>query len=605
MNMKKTVLCVFAAAAAVAVGAVEKPLVRLGGYIGERFDVCLKGNVLKLDLEKDFFAPFIARDRSGGFVGLGKHADAAVHYAWNTKDPAAIAHKEKVIGFIIANQLEDGYTGCHAEAYRLSKLWDIHEMGFIIQGLLSDWELFGNRAALEAAKKNVDYVIGRWKTMPDNWEMTYITDRETTLGFGFGTARLYAATKDEKYRPFLRRERSLDLWDDPITVGRDKMIYGQAYGYTGTCLEQLELYRHDRKDAYLGPSMRALDFQTKGDGLLITGNGGICECWTDDQDGEGCVGETCNATFALLFWDSLYRLGVADRAMLGDLMERCIYNALFAAMSEDGRRLRYYTPLNGEREYWPNDLYCCPNNFRRAMSRLPEYVFYNAEGELTVNLYTSCSAVVDTGAAKVKLEMHTDYPRDGKIALKLDPEREECFALRLRVPRWVKKPSVKINGMEVTYPYEPGQLLNLTRIWRKGDRVDIDFPMEVRTVLGRKRQSGRFAVMRGPLVYALDTRSVAAFRKMDPYKAQTILMMDPRRLTYKGDERIGAVVSTVDWAVGIDDVTVDEGRESKNVSAVELRPYWHEDCTLTYYRAPNIKRDCRDHDELLGSGAGR
>ena len=41
------------------------------------------------------------------------------------------------------------------------------------------------------------------------------------------------------------------------------------------------------------------------DGLLINGSGGIAECRTDDQDGEGAVGETCNVAFELMFWDRL------------------------------------------------------------------------------------------------------------------------------------------------------------------------------------------------------------------------------------------------------------------------------------------------------------
>ena len=125
-------------------------------------------------------------------------------------------------------------------------------MGFIIQGLVSDWELFGNRAALDAARRNVDYIIGNWAKMPDNWEMKFITDRETTLGFGYGVARLYANTKDERYRRFLCNERSLGDWNDPIVLGRDKMIYGQAYGYLGTCLEQLELYSWDPRPEHRG-----------------------------------------------------------------------------------------------------------------------------------------------------------------------------------------------------------------------------------------------------------------------------------------------------------------------------------------------------------------
>ena len=571
--------------------------VKIGGAIGERFETSLRGNFMKLDLENDFFRPFVERTKTGGFIGLGKNADAAVHYAANTRDPDVVARKGKIIDFIVKNQLADGYTGFFAPEARLSKLWDIHEMGFIVQGLLSDWELFGNRAALEAAKRNVDYVLARWKDLPDNWEMTYITDRETTLGFGYGVARLYAATKDERYRSFLRNERALDDWNQPIVIGRDRMIYGQAYGYTGTCLEQLELYRYDPRPRYLETSLRALDFQVRGDGVLIDGNGGICECWTDDQDGEGCVGETCNVAFELLFWDALLRLGVADRALLGDLMERAVYNALFAAMSEDGRRLRYYTPLNGDRKFWPNDLYCCPNNFRRAMSRLPEYLFYAEERSVFANLYTACEAEMKVGGTGLLIREETDYPKDGRVKFTLDPDEATCFAFKVRIPRWARKPSVKVNGLEVTYKYGPGEFLCLPKVWKKGDTVELDFPMQVRTVLGRKRQSGRFAVMRGPVVYALDTHKVDAFRDMDPYCAQTEMMLDPNDLVYH-DGLIRARISTQNWAVGIADASVD-GKVPENVRIVDLQPFRCENVNLTYFRAPNIKADCREEDEIF------
>lgn len=600
----KTAAIAIAAFAVLPALAAEPPSVRVGGAIGERFETCMRGNFLKCDLENDFFRPFVERKGgAGGFVGLGKHADAAVHFAKNSGDPEVVAAKEKIVGFIVGNQLPDGYTGFFAEEDRLKRHWDIHEMGFIVQALMSDWELFGNRTALDAAKRNVDYVLDRWNGMPDNWEITWLTDRETTLGFGFGAARLYAATKDERYRSFLRVQRGLDDWDCPIVVGRDRMLYGQAYGYAGTCLEQLELYRWDPAPRYLRASLRALDFQTRGDGLLIDGNGGVAECWTNDQDGEGDVGETCNVAFELLFWDALARLGVADRALLGDLMERAVYNALFGATSADGRRVRYYTPLNGERKFWKGDTYCCPNNFRRAMSRLPEYLLYSSDHAVLANLYTACEAelsVVGDGGEPVKVRIveDTDYPRSGRIRFAIDPEKSVSFAFKVRVPRWCRSPSVRINGMRVPYKFRPGQVLDLPKAWKSGDVVELDFPMEVRTVRGRKRQSGRFAVMRGPVVYSLDTKKVREFEGVHPHDAQTVLMMDPNRLEYR-DGKVEAVISTTPWAVGVDDVAVDQGREAENVRRVWLEPFASESVNLTYFRAPNIEEDCRDEDELL------
>ena len=571
--------------------------------MGDRFETCLKGNFLKLDLEKDFFRPFEERcGKAGEFIGLGKNADAAVHFAANTHDPVVMAVKDRIIEFIIGNQLPDGYTGFFSEESRLAKEWDLHEMGFIVQALMADWELFGNRKALESARRNVDYVLDRWKSLPDGWGRTWLTDRELALGFGFGVARLYAATKDRKYLSFLRNERTLDAWNDPIVIGRDKMLHGQAYGYTGTCLEQLELYGFDPSPRYLETSLRVLDFQTRGDGVLIDGNGGICECWTNDQDGEGCVGETCNVTYELLLWDALYRLGVADRSLLGDLMERAVYNALFAAMSEDGRRLRYYTPLNGERKFWPNDLYCCPNNFRRAMSRLPEYLFYADDRSIAANLYTDCEAEFTVGKKSVRVREETDYPKSGIVRFTIDVDEPTSFDFKVRVPRWSKHSTARVNGQAVAAICRPGRLLELPRVWRKGDCIELDFPMAVRTVRGRKRQSGRFAVMRGPVVYAMNTREVKAFADKSAHEVQSVMMMDPKQLE-EVETGIRAVVSTAEWAVGVADMSVDQGKAPKNVCAVLLKPFWHEKMDLTYYRAPNIEADCREDDELFGPHA--
>ena len=595
--MRHAVTLACAAALAASVGAAPEPSVKTAGAIGDRFALTVRGNFMKLDLEKDFFRPFSERTAKGGFIGLGKLADAAVHLAWNSGEADVVARKEKIVSFIVDNQLPDGYTGYFCPESRLCKLWDIHEMGFIIQGLVSDWELFGNRAALEAARRNVDYIVDRWGSMPDNWELKFITDRETTLGFGYGVARLYANTRDERYRGFLRNERALDDWNDPIVIGRDKMIYGQAYGYLGTCLEQLELYAWDPRPEYLVPARRAMDFMVHGDGLLIDGTGGIAECWTNDQDGEGHVGETCTITFQLHVYDKLIRLGLADAALLGDMMERAVYNALFAAQSRDGRLLRYYTPLNGVRKFWRDDVYCCPNNFRRAISRLPEYVFYAKENSISANLYTECTAKLDVGSTKVAVREETDYPKSGAVKFTFDPEREASFSFKVRVPRWCRRPRVTVNGDLVTYKYRPGQMLCIPRVWRKGDVVELDFPMEVRTVRGRKRQSGRFAVMRGPVVYALDTRSVDVFKDWAPYDVQSEISMDPKQLEYK-DGKVFAVISTQHWAVGIANYSVD-GHNPDNVRRVELKPFEDEDNTLTYFRAPNIEDDVVDEDEIF------
>ena len=573
--------------------------VRLNGPLGRRVALTATNNLMKIDLEDAFFRPFREKKSPEGFIGLGKLLDGAVYLAKYMNDPAVTARKCEIARVLAETQGEDGYIGYFASPARLRALWDLHEMGFILQGLVSDWELFGEKRSLEAARKAADYIMRNWGTLPDGWEFNFITDRETTLGLGHGFIRLAAATGERKYLDFARNERALLDWNAPIVLGRNKMFYGQAYGYLGTALEQLELYGQEANPKLLRTTFRALDHMTRNDGLLIDGTGGIAECWTDDQDGEGCVGETCLITFQFLFYDRLLRLGQGDAAQLGDLMERLALNALPAAQSRDGRRLRYYTPLNGHRKYWGSDSYCCPNNFRRAMGRLPGYVYYEKDGAILANLFEASAAQLDVGTAKVSVTCETDYPVSGKIAYTLDPERPAQFAFMFRLPRWCKAPSVSVNGKHVTYPCAPGEILSLPRVWKKGDRISIDFPMEIRCVKGRKRQSGRFAVMRGPLLYALDTNRVKTLEKAHPLDAATLIKIDPAQLVFKENADGGrsalcgtaiatrANVISCGWCV------------APNDPEALLTEFADEDNTLTYFRTPYPQSELLVDDELL------
>jgi hypothetical protein len=61
-----------------------------------------------------------------------------------------------------------------------------------------------------------------------------------------------------------------------------------------------------------------------------------------------------------------------------------------------------------------------------------------------------------------------------------------------------------VNGKSVGEEIPGGQFYTIRRQWKPGDRVQLDMPMTWRFVKGRKAQSGRVAVMRGPMVFCLN-----------------------------------------------------------------------------------------------------
>jgi hypothetical protein len=503
------------ARAADALASVDLRQIHVDGEIGRRIDVTLHNNLLAINVEKDFLAPFRDRKAKDGYVGLGKLIDAAVWLAAYSGDERAIALKNHLVAETIKLQGPDGYVGMFAPPARMWRLWDIHEMGYIIYGLVSDYRYFGQERSLAAARKAADYIVDRWPTKPADWDRTTgVATHVSVTGLERTLLALSAASGDHRYRDFCVHQRALPEWNLPIVIGRRALIEGHVYAYVTRCLAQLELYRSQPDASLLLPTRRAIDFMTAGDAMAITGGVGQCEIWTNDQDVRGDLGETCATAYQLRLYDSLLRLEGDSR--YGDLMERTIYNALFAAQSPDGRRIRYYCPAEGDRQYHPTDAYCCPCNFRRIIAELPTMVYYRTGAGLAVNLYSASQVKTALGdGVSLVLRQETDYPNSGHVVLHVDPSRPTDFPLKLRIPRWCDKARVAVNGKTVAPAPATGNFLTIERRWKPGDQVVLEMPMDWRLVAGRKRQAGRAAVMRGPMIFCLDPSQNPATAKKD------------------------------------------------------------------------------------------
>lgn len=489
--------------------------VKVGGEIGRRIAITISNNLLRLDADRDFLRPFSENPRKGEYIGLGKTLDATVRFAAYTVDMRVDALRKHFVAEIIKSQEADGYIGTLPPARRIKGLWDVHEMGYVIWALLADYRYFGDADALAAARKAADYLLKNWSVLPPDWGVgAEVAPHVAFTGIERTMLALHRVTGEKAYLDFVTKTRALPEWDLGVVIGRRQGIEGHVYAYLARCLAQLELLRLHPSAALLRPSQRALDFMTQRDGMLITGSCGQCEIWTDDQDGRGDVGEACALAYQLRVYDSLLRHNAEAR--MGDLMERVIFNALFASQSPDGRRLRYFAPLEGNRVYWKTDTYCCPCNFRRIVAELPTFVFYRASDGITVNLYTPAEATLKlAGNLMVRLRQETDYPNSGRIRIGVEPAQPVTFVLRLRVPAWAAQARVQVNGRTVDDAVRPGTFLQVGRKWSAGDQVTLDLPMNWRFVKGRQRQAGRVAVMRGPQVFCLDPTQNVALADLD------------------------------------------------------------------------------------------
>ena len=568
----------------------------VGGEIGRRIDVTAANNLLVLDADGEFLAPLKKRTRKSGYVGLGKLIDSLVRFAAHTGDQRVLDRKKHVVAETISTQEPDGYIGLFAPEARMWSLWDVHEMGYIVYGLASDHKYFGEERSLAAARKLADYIIKRWAAEPQRGVgEDSINTHMAVTGLERALLLLHERTGDRRYVDFCVNQRRLPEWDLPIVRGRWGKIEGHAYAYFAHCSAQLWLNRLQPADGLLAQSRRTMDFLTAGDGLTIGGATGYHECWHDSQDGQIHLGETCATAYMLRLLDDLIRLEGDSR--YGDVAERAIYNSLFAAQSPDGRKIRYYTPFDGPRVYYPKDSYCCPNNYRRIVADLPGMIYYASGDGLAVNLYTPSTAELKLpGGEALSVKQETDYPNSGKVTLRVDPAAAREFTLALRIPGWCKGAKVWVGGKPCEGPIRAGAFYELRRQWRPGDKVELEMPMSWRFVKGRKAQAGLVAVMRGPLLFCLNP---AGNEKLSDVNLRIITL---KPSTLKGplpDDTVrpGGLACRVDaWSPGC------WYPHAKPDLALTLTEYPDPAGQATYFHVPNPEDKRFVDDELLTEG---
>lgn len=591
--------------------------VKVGGEIGRRIDVTVTNNLLALNVDRDFVAPFkVEREkRSGSYIGMGKLIDAAVRLAAYTGGERVKTLKQHLASEAVAAQEADGYIGTMPPARRIWALWDIHEMGYLVYGLTMDYRFFGEKRSLDAARKLADYIITRWEAAPPKepspWDITL---HMGVTGIENAMLALHQEAGEARYLDFVTKTRKLRDWDAHIVTGRWGPVEGHAYAHLCRCIAQLRLDRL-RPDARLWqPTRDVLKFITQQDGLTITGECGDHECWHDTQEGTINLGETCATAYLIRWLDELLRR--EGDSLYGDLMERALYNGLFASQSPDGRQIRYYAPFEGPRSYFKGDTYCCPNNYRRIIAELPGMICYRSGEGLLVNLYTASEVKVDlarsgtasrsvsrsggdgSGSASapsisVSIRQETDYPNSGHVVIHVEPSKPATFPVLLRIPRWCANPTMTVNGTAVSQPVKSGAFFSLNREWKPGDRVELDMPMPWRLVKGRKAQAGRVAIMRGPQVFCLNPSRIKALANVD----LKLLVIDPG--TVEGpvaDDSVrpgGQACRVKAWGPGA------WYPQAKPGFTLELTEFADPGGEVTYFKVPNPKAKEFVEDELI------
>ncbi len=89
------------------------------------------------------------------------------------------------------------------------------------------------------------------------------------------------------------------------------------------------------------------------------------------------------------------------------------------------------------------------------------------------------ATLTNDAAGRVRLEQITNYPFDGRVRLRVDPEHPASFGLRIRIPSWAGRVEATINGAVIP-GVGAGEFLTVNREWRSGDELTLNIPLQTK-----------------------------------------------------------------------------------------------------------------------------
>jgi len=404
---------------------------------------------------------------------------------------------------------------------------ELYNLGHLYEAAVAHYQATGKRTLLDIALKSADLVN---KDFGNDKIKVYPGHQVIEMGL----VKLYRVTGEKKY---------LDLARFFLDIRGPK---GQQYNQANLKpVDQTEAVGHSVRATYMysgmadiaaiendAPYLNAITkiwanlvyekmYLTGGIGAS-GGNEGFADPFVLPNMSAYC--ETCASIGDIFFNHRLFLLHGQSKYI--DILEKTLYNSMLSGVSLSADRFFYPNPLesNGQhlRQAWFGCA-CCPSNVARFVPAIPGYVYAVTDKELYVNLFISNDANITLGNRKLRITQKANFPWDGKVEILVNPETSSKFTLMIRIPGWAQNEAlpgglykfadqdtepviVKVNGEVSELKLKDGYAA-ISRRWRSGDRVEVEFPMPVRKVIADERvkeDKNKIAFQRGPVIYCAE-----------------------------------------------------------------------------------------------------
>ena len=389
------------------------------------------------------------------------------------------------------------YFGSWAPFYNLHKMY---------AGLRDAWLYCGNEQAKTLFLGFCDWAIDLTANLSD-------TQMEQMLGNEHGgmnevLADAYAITQDTKYlkaatrfshrrllTPMSQRQDCLDNMHAntqvPKVVGFERISeLSNDENYHEAANFFWDIVTGERSLAFGGNSRRE-HFPSKE----------ACTDFINDIDGP----ESCNTNNMLKLTEDLHRRN--PEARYADYYELATFNHILSSQHPEHGGYVYFTPARPRhyRNYSaPNEaMWCCVGTGMENHGKYGQFIYTHMGDALYVNLFVASE--LNWKEKNISLRQETSFPYSESSRITITSGKGQ-FPLLVRYPNWVKPGefAVTVNGKPVSIISGPSSYVTIDRKWKKGDVVNITFPMH-NSIKYLPNVPQYIALMHGPILLGMKT----------------------------------------------------------------------------------------------------
>ena len=389
------------------------------------------------------------------------------------------------------------YFGSWAPFYNLHKMY---------AGLRDAWLYCGNEQAKKLFLGFCDWAIDLTANLSD-------AQMEQMLGNEHGgmnevLADAFAITKDKKYLDVARRFSHRRLLT-PMSQRQDNLDNMHANTQVPKVVGFERISELGLDETYHDAAAFFWDIVTGERSLAFGGNSRrehfpskeACMDFINDIDGP----ETCNTNNMLKLTEDLHRRN--PEARFADYYELATFNHILSSQHPQHGGYVYFTPARPRhyRNYSaPNEaMWCCVGTGMENHGKYGQFIYTHVGNALYVNLFVASELKWEEKGLSLRQETAFPYAETSRITI---TSGKGQFPLLVRYPGWVSPGqfSIKVNGKAVDIISGPSSYVTIDRKWKKGDVVDITFPMH-NSVRYLPNLPQYIALMHGPILLGAKT----------------------------------------------------------------------------------------------------